>query len=194
MKSFNSSTSIQKILIEFFSIVVGVLFALGVNQWRENISNEERAQTALINIKNEIETNQKTLKYIFENNKSTIDLINKKEKMQDDSNATYIPAIQLQETAWNTMLNTDVSSHIDYEVLMKLSSTYSIQEVYKRTAQSFVDANLTLAALSIALEKEIKDDMFTTGFSSVLLMLNNVEMELLNSYKGTLEVLEQNMK
>lgn len=192
MKSMRNSTSIKTILIEFFSIVVGVLFALGVNQWRENINNEDRANAALTNIKSEIERNQKALKYIFDNNKSTLDIINNTTNAPDDTNATYIPAIQLQETAWNTMLNTGVSTYIDYQVLIKLSSTYSMQDVYKRTAQSFIDANLTLSALSIALEKDIKNEVFTNGFKNAFLMLNKVEMELLNSYEETLDVLGKN--
>lgn len=165
------------------------MLALGVNQWRENINNKDKADTALNNIKSEIESNLKTLDYIYKNNKSTIAAL---QNGNDDSAAdqrTYIPGLQLQEIAWQTMLNTGINNFIDYEVMLKLSSSYGLQNIYKQTAKSFVDANLSLSAYSIALGNEVNRKDLAEGFGDTFLMLNELESQLIESYKTTLSTL-----
>ena len=39
--------SIQTLLIDFFSIVIGVLFALGIDEWRKNMEDENLVETVL---------------------------------------------------------------------------------------------------------------------------------------------------
>ncbi len=194
MKKLTSSTSFKTIIIEFFSIVLGVLLALGVNQWRENANNEERAEAALVNIKNEIESNKKTLQIIYENNRQTLEAINKNAAENEDSEHTYIPGIQLSNIAWTTMLNTGITNYIDYDLMLQLSATYSIHDVYKQTAKSFVDANLTLSAYSIALGNEVNNDQMAEGFKDTFLMLNELESQLIDTYEATLDTLENRNK
>lgn len=188
MKKLTSSTSFKTIIIEFVSIVLGVMLALGVNEWRENLNNEDRAEAALNNIENELESNLQTLEYIYNNNKSALEVINSDE-LDGDSNQTFIPGIQLQEVAWKAITTSGVSNYLDYDIIIQLSSTYTLQEVYKKTAQSFIEANLNLSAYSIALGEKVADENLVKGFKDTFILLSTIESQLLVSYKESLKSL-----
>ena len=55
LKTKRERMPIQTIVIEVVSIVLGVLLALGVNEWRAQRSQQRQADAALVNISNELE-------------------------------------------------------------------------------------------------------------------------------------------
>ena len=92
--------SMRAIFIEVVSIVLGVLLALAVNEWRALRAHDSEAESALQNIKNEVKSNQKTLKVIHENNLTTVESMTENSDRGEDRK--FIPGLQLKSSAWET--------------------------------------------------------------------------------------------
>lgn len=181
----------QRLLVEFFSIVLGVLLALGLNQWQENRSHQAQANAALLNIKNELQSNLKALKILHENNTETVKLMDENNNKDSDEERKFIPGLQLRETAWETFLSTNISNHVDYQTVLILSETYSMQSVYKQTGSLLAEAAMNMAAYATVIGKEVEDNNFNKQFYDYFVMLVQVESELLKSCQKSIEHLEK---
>ena len=108
-----------------------------------------RAATALQNVKLELQANQEILTRIHENNVQTIETAQAaagEDSESERESRPFIPGVQVRDTAWQALLDTGVSSYIDYELLLSLSETYSMQAIYKETGMHLVNASMTMAA------------------------------------------------
>ncbi len=184
----SKDTSFRKIVIEVVSIVLGVLLALAVNEWRENRANHAEAESALQNIKNEILSNQSHLSLIHEINLKTTQAMVEDPSSADESK--FIPGMQLKSAAWETMLSTGVSNHVDYQIILILSNLYSIQDLYKDTGRMLTESAMNMSAYAAALGSEVDDNQFAKNFSDYMNMLVQVEDQLLNSYESALTHLQ----
>jgi hypothetical protein len=181
---------IQKLLVEVFSIVLAVLLALAMNQWRERRGNRALAETALSNIELELRSNQDLLLLLNENNRSvTASLAG--EDPETGNPPAFVPGLQLQEIAWNAFLSTGVSSYVDYGTVLMLSKLYSIQEVYKELGSQVVQAELNSAAYAVAAGTTIDEEQKLEQFSGFLELLVAIEIELLQTYEVTLAELDE---
>ncbi|MFC1784810.1 hypothetical protein ACFL0J_04190 [Candidatus Neomarinimicrobiota bacterium] len=179
--------SFRLFFIELFSVVLGVILALMLNQWSENRSIDKKVNIALSNVANEIQANSKILKIIHKQNALVFQ--DSTEMDNNDSNNTFTPAIQLQETAWNTFLSTGLSTNIDYELLLLLSQVYSIQGVYKSFGNKVVESYLNITALSILLGDESNETEIDEQIKNNLEMVFNAEGPLLELYSEALNKL-----
>ena len=184
-----SKIPLQKLLIEVFSIVVGVLLALAMNEWRENRANRALAQTALANVESEIRSNQELLVRVNEINKSALELIEQVDR-EDEETKAFVPGLQLQEIAWTALLSSGVSSHIDYQMLLGLSECYAIQRVYKDMGRQIVQAELSSAAYAAAAGTTVDDQNKIENFAGFFGLLVAIEAQLLSSYEETLAMFE----
>lgn len=57
----SENINLRVILLETFFLVLGVLLALGANNWREQHNNEQRAETARLSILEELKSNQEAV-------------------------------------------------------------------------------------------------------------------------------------
>ncbi len=184
MDLLKNNRSIQTILIEIFSVVFGVLLALGINEWRENLANQQAVNEIMQNIKSEIVSNIDFLEKVYENNQETVRLASAdtlEEKV--DGDRTIVPGIQLQETAWKTLMSTGISQHLDYDTLYRLSQAYSLQENYKKVSMSLVQAAMNTSAYTAANKSTIDNDSFTHEFLDYFTMIVQMEAQLLKTYK-----------
>jgi hypothetical protein len=168
MVSFNR---FRTIVVEVGSIVIGVLVALGANEWNENRVHRERADEALINIASEIVSNQKLLRYVHENNSRIVNSALAEETSDEDNQ--FVPGLQIQGTAWKTMIATGVAEYIEYDVLHSISAVYSIQEIYRELSYQMVQNFMTTSALAAAINPEnssdLPDDLFLANMQLVVL-------------------------
>ncbi|MEJ2084903.1 MAG: hypothetical protein P8Y44_04395 [Acidobacteriota bacterium] len=180
---------LQKLLVEIFSIVLGVLLALAMNQWRESRSQRAQADTALANIVLEIRSNRELLAQLHDNNAKALHEIGA--AAEDESEQTsFVPGLQLQDVAWNTLLTTGVSGFVDYQIILGLAETYSIQSVYKDLGRQIIEAELSSAAYSVAAGTTIDEQRKLREFSGFLELLVAIENQLLASYEEALAVAE----
>jgi len=182
--------SLQLFLIELFSVILGVILALMLNQWSANKSIDKKVNIALSNVANELQANSKLLEIVHKQNALVFQ--DSTGSANNDSNNTFTPAVQLQETAWNTFLSTGLSTNIDYGLLLLLSQAYSIQDVYKSFGNKVVESYLNITALSILLGDEDSEAEIDDQIKDNLEMVYNAEGPLLELYSEALDKLKTN--
>lgn len=182
--------SLPALAVEFVSIVLGVLLALGLSEWAEEREHQALASSALVNVAQEIDTNLETLVLIHDNNVETIEILKASADSESDQTRSIIPGLQLQETAWEALVAAGHSSYIEYDTLLTLSATYSLQEVYKHTATQLADAAMSATAHSVALGTALDDRHFQEQFMGYFELLTQIEAQLLDAYRDTLDSLD----
>ena len=182
--------SAPALVLEVFSIVLGVLLALGLSEWAEDRQNQTLATSALANIYREIGLNLETLKIIHENNVQTVDAISLQPKPESDRSRSIIPGLQLQEAAWEGLQATGLSGHVDYNTLLTLSQLYSIQRVYKQTGMLLSESAMSATAYAAAIGTKVDDRHFEEQFIGYFQLLTQIEDQLLNTYQAALKTQE----
>jgi hypothetical protein len=181
--------SFRLFFIELFSVVLGVLLALMLNQWSENRSIDKKVNIALSNIASELQANTKILGIVHKQN--SLIFQDSTETDDSDSSNTFTPAIQLQDTAWNTFLSTGLSTNVEYDLLLVLSQVYSIQDVYKSFGNKVVESYLNITALTILLGDESNETAIDDQIKENLEMVYNAEEPLLELYSQALNKFEE---
>lgn len=184
--------SIRGILLEVFSIVLGVLLALAVSEWQQDREKDELAANALANVHNELRANQELLSALHASNKKTIELaaVEAAGDAEVDESLQFTPGVQVRATAWNALQSSGVSNHVDYDVLLDLSGVYSVQAVYRQTGTQLVDASMSIAAMATVSKTELDNRVFQQQFMPYFTMMLAMEEALLQAYAETLESLE----
>lgn len=155
-KKLLGNISIQQLATEFVSVVVAVLMALGVNEWRESRANEELAEAAFAGIVAELTENRHrlsetlvdhdsllvTLEAQFEKIRDKRDL----EVHPDDVSFTFDYSLGvLSSTAWRTAMVTQAARYMDMSLVRDLSDLYDLQQVYSDHDREIVSALGSLA-------------------------------------------------
>ena len=179
--------SAPALVLEVFSIVIGVLLALGLSEWADDRQNKALANSALLNIYGEIGSNLETLKIIHENNVLTVDAIGLEPTPESDGSRSFIPGLQLQETAWEGLLATGLSGHVDFDTLLSLSQLYSIQRVYKQTGMLLSESAMSATAYAAAIGTKLDDRHFQEQFIGYFQLLTQIEEQLLDTYQVALK-------
>jgi hypothetical protein len=176
--------SIRSMILEVSSIVLGVLLALGVSEWQEQREKDELATIALGNIHRELQANQVLLGKIHDNNILTMKLSTNDEDGEENQ---FIPGVQVRSAAWETMLSSGISSHVNYLLLFELSEVYSMQSVYRETGMKLLDASMSMSAMAAVNQVDVDSDHFLSQFQNYFDMLLAMEERLLEIYENTLE-------
>jgi hypothetical protein len=184
------SWSAPTLALEVFSIVLGVLLALGLSEWADEREHQTLATSALMNITSEISSNFETLTIIHENNVTTVSLITAQSRSDADESRSIIPGLQLQETAWETFLDTGLSSYVNYDVILTLSKMYALQRVYKQTGMQVSESAMNAAAYSTALGTTLDEHHFQEQYLGYFQLLTQIESQLLSSYKIALDTID----
>ena len=169
--------------MEVFSIVLGVLLALGLSEWAEEREHRALARSALVNISQEINSNLEMLTLIHNNNTRTIEVLKITSETGDREQRSFIPGLQLQETAWEAFLASGLSSYVDYNTLLALSSMYSMQRVYKQTATQLSESAMNATAHAAALGTVLDERHFQDQFMGHFELLVQIESLLLDVYR-----------
>ncbi len=184
-ETMRGGKSWSSLALEVFSIILGVLLALAVSEWQQAREDEKRAAKALQTVKLELQANRDILRRIHENNQQTIDKA-RAAGPEESEDLQFIPGVQVRSTAWDTLLATGVSAHVDYALLLALSETYSIQAIYRQTGMQLVDASMTMAAMATVQGTDIDNEVMQDRFMGYFTMLLAMEEALIESYGGSL--------
>lgn len=183
------SNSLKSGVIEVLSIVLGVLVALGANEWNENRIHRARADEAVSNIARELVQNQKLLDTVHRINSNIVTSILSQNATTEDTQFT--PGLQVQNTAWNTMIATGVAEHIEYKVLHSISAAYSFQQIYRELSYQMIQNFVSTSALATAIKgegkAELPNDLFLENMQLVVL----TEEGLMAHYTAALDELKE---
>jgi hypothetical protein len=122
------------LLVEAFSVVFAVLFALGVNEWRSNKNNEDLGLAAFEKVVKEVETNKDKINEILINHKQILKeidtVIAKVKRKAGDVSFGQILFESPSGTAWEAAKLTSAVNYLEYDKVEKITSVYSTQKVY----------------------------------------------------------------
>lgn len=131
------------IIVESVITVLSILFALGVNTYREKLKKEELKKQTLENVTNELIDNHRKLEELIDNHKDKIKkitLLQQKLTPEEIANKTVLEIIfsldndallkepTLNNTAWETARLTNAVNLLDYKIVEKTSKLYNLQE------------------------------------------------------------------
>ena len=140
----NESFPIYHLFLEIFSVLLGVLIALGVNEWRAKQASLEMTRSVLDNIRGEIFSNRAGIEADIEANEEQLSQImdsmaELKTLAAESGENGAEPTIGarfgfsqelLSRTAWDTALLTQAVQNMDLAMMQELSGIYQLQDVY----------------------------------------------------------------
>jgi len=148
-----SGINYPKLVLEFFSVFIGVVLAFAVSAWQEEQKDAEASRYVLTGVYYEIRGNLRILRNLNENNKGYVDSIEKSDQREDERE--FYPGTQLLETSWALAQSENLAYYVTVETLSKLYGAYSQISAYKVYGERLADSSLDLAAHATIMEKEI---------------------------------------
>jgi hypothetical protein len=134
MTSNVTAVWLPRVLFESALIVVSILVALGLDEWRQNRQNADVIRHALTSFLSEVQQNKNRVEDATPFNQG-LRLVLNRHYIDDDIESvdefvsmveSYSPVV-LQSTAWETALATGSLAKMDYNLVAALSLTYSLQ-------------------------------------------------------------------
>jgi len=134
---------LPRVLFESALIVLSILVALGLDEWRENREDEETVQLALSNFALELRQNQERVEDATPFNQGLRDVLRNRYQTDNIGSVdefvnmveSYAP-LALQSSAWETALATGSLAKMEYNLVSALSLTYSLQNRYQLASRS----------------------------------------------------------
>jgi len=190
----NRPAWLLRVLVESFSIVLSILVALAVDNWRDNRNNHQLAMKSLRIFEREIRQNLSRLEDVSPYHSGLRDVV--VQAQADPEHGFDVRSIVegvrptvLLNTAWQTALATGALTHIDVETVSALSLTYSIQ-------QRFVDDGRVsyqrLAGSEAPAGAESRAMVSTT--STYLSDLVTAEQQLRGVYEQALQIIDRTLQ
>ena len=177
---------------EIILVVVGILIALGINNWNNNRESKAVVKDNLLRIEREIINNQDRIKKVFDYHvmvKDTINKVNLPEAFDEVSNKLGFwrghQIFRLQDAAFQSAIQSGVSKDINLELLEQLNKLYNTQIIYNDLSQSVTQGLYDLDFESAQGFKKI-----TNLISMTMQDVYYLETELLTYYKSCLESIE----
>jgi len=181
----------SSLVLEMFSVVFAILFALWVNQIQQNHDNQQKAKDQQLRIQAEVSRNLAALEPHFVRNdnllKSAQELIAEKKSPQQGSGPQYVTLGYsfnlLENTEWEVAKLTGVVAHIKSDDISILSNIYLDQALYSDHWSSFTK-KFALGSLNINSTQE------TNEYLGAIQFTNSVSTRLIDRYKRYLELHE----
>ena len=130
-------------MFESLLIIVSILVALALDEWRDDQNNEQNIDQALSNFISEIQQNKARVDDAAPFNRGLRDVLTRRQALGEiDSVRTFIGNIEsyepvvLQSTAWETAIATGALAKMDYDLVSALSLTYSLQNRYQQVSRN----------------------------------------------------------
>jgi hypothetical protein len=135
-------TKLPELILEAAFVVFAVLLALGVDEWRENRTNQKLADRTRDSIIEEIHANYLELNSTRSSYDSLLiqlenDLINLKNESIIEIEVDFSISL-LSSAAWHTAQMTQVANFLDLNWIIEVSRLYEIQELYEDRQKSLV--------------------------------------------------------
>ena len=155
----------RSILLEAFFVVLGIVLALGANEWRQSQIDERNAEQALVSIRQEMEANRAAVIRSAEYHIGITDSLQALAQRAGPGGGAPVPDVRLfsrgfinpapvLSTAWEAAGAVDAVRHMPYGDVLVLAQMYERQARY--TTQSELAGGVIYSAL------------FDRGFQGIL--------------------------
>jgi len=180
MATKDNSDWLPQVIFESALIVVSILVALGLDEWREKREDDHTVQQALANFVREIGQNQSRIDDAAPFNQGLLNVMKSRSEHNGIGSVdefvnmveSYAPVV-LQSTAWETAMATGSLAKMDYNLVSALSLTYSLQNRYQvATRTGFAELtspqNLSEEKLDLAIYNSVRYLGDITGMETEL--------------------------
>jgi hypothetical protein len=142
---------LAEVAVQSVMIVLSILLALWVDQWKQQRAEHRLAIVSLSNFLKEVQQNQARLDDILPYHKGVRSMLAGLEASHSVRTPTDFQAAAgvdgmrppfLLATAWQTAVATGALTHIDYETVSALSLTYTLQDRFREEGRSGMQAVL----------------------------------------------------
>jgi len=142
----SKKSNLQRLIFEFISVSFAVLVALLVNQWREDHNNNNLAEKAIYNIKQEIQENKDVMDILIPSHKSILSNIDSMIVRKEKYNSTVDSSISINVTlisssAWEMAEITNAIFYLDFDDANKMAKVYNLQSYYESIIKQFILKN-----------------------------------------------------
>lgn len=196
MQSKAMAVWLPQVIFESALIVVSILVALGLDEWREDRENAAVIRHALSSFALEIQQNKARVEDAAPFDQGLRNVLSSHYTNSDISSVdefvsmmeSYSPAV-LQSTAWETALATGSLAKMQYELVSALSLTYSLQNRYTLANRSGMEEltspqNLADDNLKLAIYNSIRYLDTVTGMETELSVVYAEALILLSEELG----------
>jgi hypothetical protein len=184
---------LPELLLEAASVVLAVLLALGVDEWRERRNQEALAERARASLLEEVRANREELQGTLEANRALLRKIEAAlPRLAEDPGArieegsdvqlaiTYEVAL-LSSASWQTAQMTQAAHFLDFDWVTRISRVYDQQDLYLANQSGVVELISSMAEI----EQDDPHRMFTIIAHRLKINLAMQET-LLKRYAGLL--------
>ncbi len=199
MISFINKQNLAKLLLESILIIFSVLLALLLNEYRTSLREQKLKKSALENVEKEIINNLATVKEwlpyhtkVLKNIQNALKDPATQKTMLKNGEIYYWEMMPrgfvqslIYNTAWEIMKDVNTQSNLDFEIMLKLSNLYKLQE---EGVQATIHTILN--------HMNSREALKTANLPETLLLLRNGFRELvsqeeflIHTYQNTLETL-----
>jgi hypothetical protein len=142
---------LAEVLVQSIMIVLSILLALWVDEWKQQHAERQLAQVSLSNFLHEVQQNQARLDDILPYHTGMRSMVKELESAHsirtptDFQSAVGLDGLRppfLLATAWQTAVATGALQHIDYETVSALSLTYTLQDRFREESRSGIQSVL----------------------------------------------------
>jgi hypothetical protein len=116
-----------KLGVETFFIILGVLLALALDEWRQGRREQEVVVLALQNIREEIKENRAEVRRALGHHR---DLLRRQEETPD-MDVALKPAM-IRNNAWQAAQSSQAAARMDFSSLAAFSKMEELQDIYQR--------------------------------------------------------------
>jgi hypothetical protein len=120
-------------------IVLGLVGALVVDEWRETRQRAERVRTAIASIRSELEANRKELARASENHEEVKAVLEESARAGVTYQSSIIRGYPFSSVAWEAARDAAITNDIDHVTLMALGRAYTALAGYIDARDRFVD-------------------------------------------------------
>ena len=135
-----SKINFSRIIFEFISVSFAVLFAILLNQWREDRNNNNLAKKALINVREEFIENKETLHSIIPRHNALLVSIDSLLSVNNNDGRNINKDINLDllsSSAWEMAKITNAVYYLDFDVVNNLAKIYKLQYYYESIIKKY---------------------------------------------------------
>lgn len=191
--------SVKDFFIHIFTITVGILIALGLEQSLEAYHHYQLANEARANIVSELRDNKRevdnglkgvtTLNQQYRHALDMIELFIIHKQPKDASMTLAYPMTQLSSTSWSTAQSTGALSFMNYQEVKNFSGAYTLQDqVQQQQQQQFQTYELALSGLASGGPGKMSQEELQSGKQEIkrtmaaLFVLEQLESQLSKKY------------
>jgi hypothetical protein len=137
-------SALPGILLESFIVVFSILFALAVDEWKEDSENRQLAEKSIAVFEREIEQNMARLEDLAPYHSGLREMLTRIDSTGDVRTAEDLRSTigleplrppLLTDVAWQTSLATGALTKMDFETVSALSLTYTLQARFQEQAR-----------------------------------------------------------